>query len=368
MSCTIDSSQPTNDWVAAVAKLPIAFAQVREDPIIDFELVSGLQRPQRVLMVASGGDTACYLASLPLAELHLVDVNEAQLNLTRFKLHLMDGVPTQRRLQTLGHLPMNADERSESMRQFFTTIGLSADALGPVEMIAQLGADHFGRYECMFAKMRNLLAEQQPEIERLMRLSDPEEQSRMIEDGGELARAIKEAFSVIMDLPLLVQVFGTGATANRVQAFADHFFQQTCQVLRNQPAIENPFLHQIFLGSLPHLVWPWHTATRLIDSSRIRYTCGAMNDALRNIPSDSVDFVHLSNILDWIDPTDANTILSDAWRALANNGIVVIRQLNSRLDIRKLQTDFHWLDVESHRLHQNDRSFFYRHLHVGLKR
>lgn len=368
MRCPIDNSQSSNDWGAAVAKLPIAFAQVREDPAIDLELVHRVRQPARILMVASGGDTACYLATMPLGELHLVDVNSAQLNLTRFKLHLMDNETTRRRLELLGHLPMLADQRQKAMQEYLTELKLPAEALGPVELVARFGADHCGRYECLFARMRDLLEKQQPEIECLMRLNDPAEQARLIEDGTELAAAIKHAFSEIMNLPLLMQVFGAGATANRVQPFADHFFQQTRHVLRNQAATENPFLHQIFLGSFLETLWPWHTAARLTDQSRIRFTHGAMNRILQDIPDGSVDFIHLSNILDWSDPEDARQMLFDAWRSLAINGLVVIRQLNSRLDIRNLPTDFQWLEDESIRLHKSDRSFFYRQLHVGLKK
>jgi len=368
MRCPSDSSQSSCDWGAAVANLPIAFAQVREDPAIDLELVRRLRQPARILMVASGGDTACYLANLPLGELHLVDVNEAQLNLTRFKLHLMGNETTQRRLEILGHLPMSVDQRSEVMQKCFTDLKLPAEAFGPVEMVARYGADHCGRYECLFARMRDLLQKQRQKIECLMRLNDPVEQARMIEDGTEFATAIKTAFSEIMDLRLLIQVFGAGATANRVQPFADHFFQQTRQVLCNQAAIKNPFLHQIFLGSFLEELWPWHTAALSTDPSRIRFTQGTMNALLKDIPDGSVDFVHLSNILDWSDPADACQMLSDAWRSLSIGGLVIIRQLNSRLDIRNLPGDFQWLENESSRLHQHDRSFFYRQLHVGAKR
>lgn len=368
MCCPSDNSQSSDDWGAAVAKLPIAFAQVREDPAIDLGLVRRLRQPARILMVASGGDTACYLATLPLGELHLVDVNMPQLNLTRFKLHLMGSETTRRRLELLGHLPMSVDQRSKAMQKCFTELKLPAEALGPAELVARYGADHCGRYEWLFARMRELLHKHRPEIECLMRLNDPVEQSRLIEDGSEFASAIKDAFAEVMNLQLLIQIFGANATANRVQPFADHFFHQTRHVLRKQAAIENPFLHQIFLGTFLESLWPWHTAALLTDPSRIRFTHGAMNEILKDIPDGSVDFVHLSNILDWSDPADAQQMLSDAWRTFSVDGLVVIRQLNSRLDIRNLPSDFEWLGDESERLLERDRSFFYRQLHVGVKR
>jgi predicted SAM-dependent methyltransferase len=41
-----------------------------------------------------------------------------------------------------------------------------------------------------------------------------------------------------------------------------------------------------------------------------------------------VDFVHLSNILDWLTPEEAIETLSAAYRSLRRGGLVLIRQLN----------------------------------------
>ncbi|TWU11138.1 DUF3419 family protein [Allorhodopirellula heiligendammensis] len=362
-----DECRESDDWVAATAQLPIAFAQVREDPAIDLELVRRLRQPARILMVASGGDTACHLATMPLGELHLVDVNLSQLNLARFKLHLMRTETTQRRLELLGHRPLAANQRLQAMQLHFAELEFPTDSLGPIELLARYGADHCGRYEWLFARMRDLLRKQQPQIERLMHLDDPIEQSRLIEDGTELASAIQDAFVQVMDLQRLIQIFGEGATANRAQSFAGHFFRQTRDVLRRQAASKNPFLHQIFLGSFLNSLWEWHPESPNTETSKICFTHAAMDRVLAELPDRSYDFVHLSNILDWCDPADANKMLVDARRCLAINGLVVIRQLNSRLDIRKMPSGFKWLGHDSDRLHQLDRSFFYRHLHVGQK-
>jgi S-adenosylmethionine-diacylglycerol 3-amino-3-carboxypropyl transferase len=61
-------------------------------------------------------------------------------------------------------------------------------------------------------------------------------------------------------------------------------------------------------------------------------------------------------------------MLETAWRALRRGGCVLVRQLNSSLDVRALGSGFEW-DVEGSRaMHERDRSFFYRALHLGFKR
>ncbi|HVR73335.1 MAG TPA: hypothetical protein VMT52_03350 [Planctomycetota bacterium] len=79
------------------------------------------------------------------------------------------------------------------------------------------------------------------------------------------------------------------------------------------------------------------------------------------------DFVHLSNILDWLSPVEARDTLELAWGALRRGGLIVIRQLNSTLSIPDLDARFEWLDAFSAPLHAADRSFFYRAIHVGRK-
>lgn len=78
-------------WVNEAAALPVAFAQVREDPLLDRWVTEQLSDGSKILMIASGGCTAALLATLPnVAHLHLVDPNPAQLALTRLKLHLLE--------------------------------------------------------------------------------------------------------------------------------------------------------------------------------------------------------------------------------------------------------------------------------------
>src|SRR5262245_7051936 len=94
-------------WVEEAATLPIAFAQVREDPRIDRHVVEQLGTAARICMIASGGCTAAVLATLPnVAAIHLVDPNPAQLALTRLKLRLLETSEPDYRLRLLGHGPM----------------------------------------------------------------------------------------------------------------------------------------------------------------------------------------------------------------------------------------------------------------------
>src|SRR5215471_54638 len=99
-------------WVVETARLPIAFAQVREDSLLDQCVVEQLGGDVNILMVASGGCTAAVLATMPqVRRLHMVDPNPAQIALSRLTLRLLETAEPAERLAVFGHSPMSLTER-----------------------------------------------------------------------------------------------------------------------------------------------------------------------------------------------------------------------------------------------------------------
>src|SRR5262245_5832347 len=168
-------------WVLEAAGLPVAFAQVREDPLLDLWVVQQLAGDARLILVASGGCTAALLAAAPnVALLHLVDPNPAQLALARFKLRLLQTSDPAKRLGLLGHASMPATQRQARLAAELHALGLATDALGPPAYVARVGPDHAGRYECVFAALREAMGDEADGLGALLRLSDPAEQQRRV--------------------------------------------------------------------------------------------------------------------------------------------------------------------------------------------
>ena len=120
-------------WVDKVARMPVAFLQVREDALLDESVVADLGKEVDVLMVASGGCTAALLASLPeVRRLHVVDPNPAQLALTRLKLRLLADSDSAQRLELLGHRRLSGEERRSRLIKAFSELRLSHEVLGPL--------------------------------------------------------------------------------------------------------------------------------------------------------------------------------------------------------------------------------------------
>jgi len=362
-------SQDVN-WLEEAAALPVAFALVREDARLDVDVVHSIGAGARVLMVASGGCTAAALATLPnVAYLHLVDPNPAQLALCRLKLRLLATDEPAARLALLGHSSLSPEGRRDVLVQVLGLLGLAEDVFGPPDLVAALGPDHCGRYERLFARLREALQPCNDELAGLLKLRDPVEQARRVDPATPLGRALDVAYDDVLALPNLVRLFGEGATRNPVEPFARHFARRTRATLATLPAADNPYLWLMLAGRLPDGVsipWiPLASPPRLPD---ILCTRGLMTDVLAGVAAgERYHVIHLSNILDWLTPEEARHTLELTWRALRYGGCVFIRQLNSTLDIRDLGEGFHWDEDEADAMHRRDRSFFYRTLHLGVK-
>src|SRR5207253_3073831 len=145
-------------WVLDAASLPIAFAQVREDPLLDRWVVEQLADGARSAIVASGGCTAALLATAPnLARLHLVDANPAQIALTRLKLRTLVSGDAHARRSLLGHDAVDTSVHQTRILEELHALGYQPHALGPIDFVARVGADYAGRYERVFAALQDSL-------------------------------------------------------------------------------------------------------------------------------------------------------------------------------------------------------------------
>ncbi len=355
-------------WIKEALSLPLRFAQVREDPSIDLELLQSLPASPNILMVASGGCTASYLA--PHANsIHCVDPNPSQLVLTQLKLNLLENQSKENRLRILGHQFMDAPERSESLKKILSKYGNRLDDLGPADLVTYYGPDLAGRYERIFAQLQYHLLNVCEQIEFLIQLKSKNDREQFLNQNPELVEAIRQAFTHSMPLDLLIEFFGEAATQNRRIDFHEHFINQTLHALIHLSPNENPYLYQVLLGRYRDgFEAPWFDLEQQKVQASLNFSNRFMDEVLEVTDPESIDYLHLSNILDWLDPQRAELTLELAYKVLKPGGIVCIRQLNSTLDIPRRGQRFYWDFERAESLLAKDLSYFYRALHVGLKR
>ncbi|HSI86395.1 MAG: DUF3419 family protein [Candidatus Methylacidiphilales bacterium] len=371
-------------WAVKAAQLPLAFAQVREDPRLDLQIAKALPAGSTVVMIASGGETGVCLGRCPhLRQVHLVDMNPAQLALSKLKWHLAKHCCADQAAALLGHSFMDPDQRRTELQAALTCLALPANIFGPEDVVAELGPDNAGRYEATFACLREYLAPHARALRGILHSEHPVVLGGESEDAGSLdglGQALDEAFASTMSLENLVCLFGQEATQNPARAFHDHFAMRTRLEFARRPPAHNPFLWQMLAGSFPagheydwlqqgHASRQWRNEPNNSDSSNsaMEWTQGRMGEILDRLPAGSVDFVHLSNILDWLSPASAQQVLQATSRVLRPGGFVIIRQLNSSLDIPGLASDIMWDKAHGAAMEAADRSFFYPFIHLGRR-
>lgn len=349
-------------WINTACQFPIGFAQVREDPLLDVEVIEHLNRPQtKVLMIASGGCTAALLATHPLVnELTVVDPNLSQLGLTQLKLHLLEHCSIEERLSILGHQKMPVQDRRAWIAHQLNLLGLPADTLGDLDTVAESGLDYSGRYEYLFLQLQHEIRHFEHEINDILTHSE----STVSEH---LKECLYESFRKVMSLDNLVALYGEGATQNPAIPFWEHFFLQTMNALNCPLAKNNPFLSQLLLGRFSQQPYEWLTKPKQAITQNIRFLNHTLSDTLDKA-NDFFDFIHLSNALDWLNPQEAKAMLRSVANKLNSGGMLILRQLNSTLDIPSLgnnQIEWQVRDGEDYR--NQDRSFFYKRLLLGKK-
>lgn len=336
-----------------ISSLPIYFSQVREDPELDCRIISSLNRPSKVLMVSSGGDTLCRIASQPsVVSIDSVDANQAQLDISRLKLTLLK-FSSENRLRILGHEAMDKDIRWQIVCEICRELKIDINSLGPEELIFNEGLDYSGRYEQLFKGIQSEL--------RRRGISSYELKSKISE--------VEKVFTEFFDLDVLVDIFGKEATQNPQEAFYSHFFRQLKEFLGNDSSMGSPFLNQMLFGTFAVSPYEWlkSPARKQSDLCETSFHKSMMLDFLINSKDYKYDFIHLSNILDWLSEEDAGLLLDNAFRALKRGGKLIVRQLNSSLDICPLNSKIKWDLQTSNQLKEQDSSFFYRKVLVGGK-
>lgn len=334
-------------WALEAASLPLAFAQVREDPRLDCAIVDRLPREASVVMIASGGETVVQLARHPsVKHILAVDMNPAQLALSRLKCLLAQSMSPTASLRLLGYEPMSPEHRQQHLQALLAKLDLPEHIFGPAAYIAQHGVDQAGRYERCFAELRKELGASDAFV-------------------GDFP--LDKALSRAMSLPNLVTLFGTQATQNPAQPFCEHFASRTRLALQRTDAGENPFLWQMYRGAFPaSQPYDWLQSTQPV-TAEIHIACGRMREVLDGLPSSSADMIHLSNILDWLSTAEAAATLASARRVLRKGGWIILRQLNSTLDFPALGEGLTWHEGLGLEMEQRDRSFFYSHIHVATR-
>ncbi|MDE0468271.1 MAG: DUF3419 family protein [Candidatus Poribacteria bacterium] len=317
----------------------VQFAVVREDPMVEAELIR-LTRASNVLLVASGGCTALTLQALfPDVHITLVDFNPAQLERVREKMNALRDVDTATR-----HRRFN--------------IGTSDPK----------GLNQSGNFESLFRGLRAFifdLVADEAEIRRLF-----EEKDRLAEVSELLfsSKYWSVAFDLYFSDSLLNAMFGPDATQHAEAGSYPRYFQTLFEKgLTSTAAFDNYFLHHVFLGY--YLQRPASLPYYLLAPS-MDYRFQMIEGTLDQVPElQRFDLISLSNIMDWMPLAEIVSLISYLQNEMKPGANVLYRQLNNYTDLSTYFGDsFEFNAALGVRFQETERSLFYSSVHVGKRR
>ena len=317
----------------------VQFAVVREDPMVEAELIR-LTRASNVLLVASGGCTALTLQALfPDLHITLVDFNPAQLERVREKISALRDIDTATR-----HRRFN--------------IGTSNPK----------GLNQSGNFESLFRGLREFIFDL---------VADEAEIRVLFEEKDRLAEVPKLLFSskywsVAFDLyfsdSLLNAMFGPDATQHAEARSYPRYFQTLFERgLTSEKAFDNYFLHHVFLGY--YLQRPASLPYYLL-APPADYCFQMVEGTLDRVPElQRFDLISLSNIMDWMPLAEIVSLISYLQNEMKPGASVLYRQLNNYTDLLTYFGDsFAFNTALGVRFQEIERSLFYSSVHVGKRR
>lgn len=316
----------------------VQFAVVREDPMVEAELIR-LTNASNVLLIASGGCTALTLQALfPDLHITLVDFNPAQLERVQEKISVLRDV-----------------DKTTRCRRF--NIGTSDPS----------GLNQNGNFESLFRGLREFIFDLVADESEIRVLFEEKDQLVNVSEVLFSNKYWQVAFDLYFSDSLLNAMFGPEATQHAEPGSYPRYFQQLFEKgLTSAKAFNNYFLHHVFLGyylqrpnSLPYylLVPPTDYHFQIVEGT------------LDQVPElQRFDLISLSNIMDWMPLTETVALMSHLQNEMKSGASLLYRQLNNYTDLSTHFGDSFEFDTAlGVQFQAIERSLFYSSVHVGKK-
>ena len=349
----------------------LSFSQVREDPETDLRVVERLatmlDRPLRVLLVASGGCTALSLLShSSIAHIDAIDVNPAQLHLVELRRSAIATLSISEQFELMGITPASSIQRLEHYKQLRSVLPFESQVFWDErsDQIA-FGVNGVGKFEQLF---RQLSAQA-----KALGLDPLHQPKSSIEHPQWNA-----LFESVFERSVLILAFGEAAVNYSMdRSFGNHFADVFAQALVRFSPLENYFLTQVWddryasgMDGLPcYLQADYQSKILNLGLDRLQLHLGSFPELMVTLGmSQPYDLIQFSNISDWMSVPELKTLLKNASQCLTSGGALIGRRLNGDHHLGDLMDLFVKVDRSlSHSLKTSDRSFFYSEIVVGYR-
>lgn len=322
---------PRRVRLASAREGPLLFGAVREDPLLEIEVL----RPAfagRIALVASGGCTALSLLASGARQVVAVDLNPVQNHLVELKHAAVSTLGPHASVTFLGLGPATRASRLASYAALRGALGADAQRHWDERpALVARGAHHAGRSERfirLVATVLRLGVHGRARSARLLRARSLDEQRALYEREWNTWR-FRLLYRLLLNPLTLRRALDPACLRHVPEAGFDRLFLGLFERgLFSLPVGENYFLHEMLTGRYPDEArppWLQPAGAAHLASGRLQLVDGAFTDFLRTERDQSLDALALSNICEWLDEAEQRLLFAEVVRVLRPGGYLVFR-------------------------------------------
>ena len=273
----------------------------------------------KVLSLTSAGDMALSLLAAGAERVTAVDINPNQNHLAELKLASVLTLSRPEAIHFLGFLPASKKERQDWFKIVLSAMPVESQTFWLEQQLAvQEGALWLGRFERYLRHVLRLLKPYlAPRFKQLVACSSLEEQ--------------RQVFARIFDTVLIRTVFRIafnpkvyakrGVDPQSLQyhdqktPLGEVYFKRFGNMCQNSLARENPYLQMFTLGQVlnvdcvPRYLQADGVEVIKKQHKSLSFVTADINQFLQEMPPESFDCFHLSNISDWLDQSSFEALM-----------------------------------------------------------
>ena len=331
-----DRSGPSRRTLDDAREDRLFFAQVREDPRVEIEVLEA-GPDDTAVVVGSGGCTALSLLAAGAGRVVSVDLNAAQNHLVELKALALATLDADRAIGFLGGWPVPSAERLstyEGMREGLTPFARAYwDGRHATVADGVLNAGVTERFVKAVVLAVRTLIHPPSRIRRLLACRTLEEQRALYRREWD-NRRWRLLFQVLLNRAVFRRAYDP-AFFRHVDnpSFAEHFHGLIGHVLTEVPVADNYFVHHMLTGAypagnpdrLPPYLQPDGAAVVAREGHRLALVDASYGAHLATCEDASIQAFALSNICEWLDAAGIDALFAEIIRTAAPGARLVFR-------------------------------------------
>lgn len=342
------------------------FAQVREDPLLELKVLAP-NAQGRYAVVSSGGCTALSLLSHGAGHVAAIDLNRSQNHLVELKSVALRALPASEARAFLGASLSDSQVRVQQYSAIRSALTEAARLYwdGRTGLIGKgvLGCGVTEKFLRGIVMAVRIFIHPRSRLNRLLALSNLKDQESFFDKEWNTFRW-RFLFVLLLNRRVFNRTYHPAFFQNvENPSFSNHFRNLVERALKNLPVKTNYFLHYMIKGKyaddVPGGLPPYlenQGAQAAGNSNGLLLVDGTFTAYLRTLDANSLDGFSLSNIGEWHDANQLETLFGEILRTAKPGATLCFRNFVGWTDIPARYAHHFPLDPAADAMIAQDRS------------